>query len=278
MRLQRGTLLAFAGIAAGVTGFLAYAQKDDAIVATEQKAETQKDVDVLVTVKSINAGEKLDGAITWETRPVTSVGSNAILRNDEPAAIADISRLSAKRQLSKGAELRHEDHIGAEQRALSLQIQPDKRAMAVKVEVDTSAGGFILPNDRVDVIIGRLRAEPNNKNIANYNGLPRVVTETILHDIRVLAVDQTASSNPEEEPAIIGKTATLELTEKQAEIMVAAQQVAQTIALSLRSSIDKDTKTGSPSSDANYLVYSPGPTGGVRLITSSKIVEVGIRR
>lgn len=278
MRLQRGTLLVFAGIAAGVTGFLAYAQKDDTAVAVEPKSEVQKEVDVLVTTRNINAGEKLDGAITWEARPFESVGSNAILKEDEPAAVADLSRLSAKRQLSKGAQIRHEDHISAEQRALSLQIQPDKRAMAVKVEVDTAAGGFILPNDRVDVIIGRLSADPNNKNIANYNGLPRVVTETILHDIRVLAVDQTSNSNPEDEPAIIGKTATLELTEKQAEIMVAAQQVAQTVALALRSSASNENKTASPASDANYLVYSPGPTGGVRLITSSKIVEVGVRR
>lgn len=283
MRIRRVTILAFGVIACATTAFVAYLQTLNSPTTVIQEVRVVDQTEVLIVTKKLNPGDKMENALEWASRSTAAMGPNAILREAEPEAIAGFAQLPVRHHLMSGHILQSDDFVSADQRALSLQLKPNMRAVAVTVQVDTTAGGFILPNDKVDVIIGRMRSDPN-KGGTNYNGLPNVITETILRGVRVLAIDQVANSNDSEEPVIIGKTATLELTSKQAEVMVAAQQVAQTIALALRSSVDgadEDINVdhmGEEAKDANYLVYSPGPKGGVRLITSSKIVEVGVRR
>jgi pilus assembly protein CpaB len=95
------------------------------------------------------------------------------------------------------------------------------RAISIVVSVDSSAGGFILPNDRVDVILTR-KPEGGQKGFA----------KTILSDLRVLAVDQTYRQEKDTR-TVVGKTATVEVTPQQAELIAAAAQ-SGVLSLSLR--------------------------------------------
>jgi Flp pilus assembly protein CpaB len=91
--------------------------------------------------------------------------------------------------------------------------------------VDTGAGGFILPNDRVDVLLTR--------DISGGNGGPKnIVSGIVLEDVRVLAVDQVAHQEKDQQ-TVVGKTATLELTPVQAELLAQSQQ-SGTLSLALR--------------------------------------------
>ena len=112
---------------------------------------------------------------------------------------------------------------------MSSILPSGKRAVAVQISADTSAGGFILPNDYVDVIMIR-----RSQNAAQ-GGAAGFITETILKNIKVLAIDQTIKRTRRVEKSKVGETATLELSPQQAEIITVAQQMADRLTLALRS-------------------------------------------
>ena len=118
--------------------------------------------------------------------------------------------------------------IGEGQSFMSSILPSGKRAVATQIAADTSAGGFILPNDYVDVIMTR-RSDAARAATGGF------ITETILKNIRVLAIDQTIQEDEEGKKVKVGETATLELTPQQAEIITVAQQMADRLTLALRS-------------------------------------------
>jgi pilus assembly protein CpaB len=102
------------------------------------------------------------------------------------------------------------------------------RAVSTEISPETGAGGFILPNDRVDVLLSK-----REKN-ADRPGAPDVVnSEIILANIRVLAIDQ-APKEKDGQNTVVGKTVTLELKPEQAETLARARQ-SGTLSLALRS-------------------------------------------
>jgi pilus assembly protein CpaB len=103
------------------------------------------------------------------------------------------------------------------------------RAVSTQISPETGAGGFILPNDRVDVILTR-----RDKDI-DKSGDGRV-SETVLTNIRVLAIDQNVEEKNGQK-VVVGKTATLELTPAQVETLTVSQQLG-TLSLALRSITD----------------------------------------
>ena len=118
-----------------------------------------------------------------------------------------------------------------------------KRAVAVRITAEKTAGGLILPNDRVDVL-HTLESADKPEGQKDY------ATRTILTNIVVLAVDQTLNETNKDEkgkakPAAIGKTVTLELDPRQAEVLVSAE-ASGTISLALRSAADNAEATPPP--------------------------------
>lgn len=108
---------------------------------------------------------------------------------------------------------------------LAALVGENMRALTVRVNDVIGVAGFLLPGNRVDVLASR---KSTNQ---------RAVTETILRDIKVLAVDQTASTE-KNEPVIV-RAVTLEMTPKEAEILVKAKTEG-TIQLTLRNPLDEE--------------------------------------
>ena len=105
------------------------------------------------------------------------------------------------------------------------------RAVSTEISAETGAGGFILPNDRVDVLLTRRMKDQTNP------AAPEVIqAEILLANIRVLAIDQ-APKEKEGANTVLGRTVTLELKPEQTEVLAAARQ-AGTLSLSLRSIAD----------------------------------------
>jgi pilus assembly protein CpaB len=110
------------------------------------------------------------------------------------------------------------------------------RAISLDIAPDTSAGGFILPNDHVDVMLTR-----RDKAAEKVTGIEKFVSETVLRNVRVLAVDQTVGEKDGQKIAI-GKTATIELDPHQAETLALSRQLG-TLSLTLRSLLDSQSPT-----------------------------------
>jgi pilus assembly protein CpaB len=101
--------------------------------------------------------------------------------------------------------------------AISAVLDPTKRAVAVRVSDVAGVAGFVLPGDVVDVLVTRTPSNPN--------GNSQQITDILLQKVRVIAIDQDASDSTDK-PAI-GKTATLEVPQVDAQKLALAQQVGQ---------------------------------------------------
>lgn len=108
---------------------------------------------------------------------------------------------------------------------LAALVGENMRALSVRVNDVIGVAGFLLPGNRVDVLASRRV------------GGQRAVTETILRNIKVLAVDQTATTDKNE--PIIVRALTLEMTPQQTEILVKAQTEG-TIQITLRNPLEED--------------------------------------
>lgn len=110
---------------------------------------------------------------------------------------------------------------------MAIMLAPGRRAVAIDVTPNTTAGGFILPNDRVDVLRTFRNAEATQDA-----GREIFTTEQVLENVRVLAIG-AVSARKDSESTVTGPTATLELTPHQAEIALMAQKSGQ-LSLTLR--------------------------------------------
>jgi pilus assembly protein CpaB len=154
---------------------------------------------------------------------------------------------------------------GGEGGYLAVVLQPGMRAVGVPVTVESGAGGFILPGDRVDVIQTREVAPPQG---ATTGDKPRV-TEPVVVNVRVLAIDQKTAPEKDSQ-AIVGAVATLEVTPDAAEALVEAMSRGD-LQLALRSYAD----AGAPSGRVTART-SVGPT--VRVFRQTEVTDVAVAR
>ncbi|NQE64004.1 Flp pilus assembly protein CpaB [Caulobacter sp. RHG1] len=134
---------------------------------------------------------------------------------------------------------------GGEGGYLSVVLTPGKRAMSVPVTSDTAVGGFILPGDRVDVLLTR-ETSVNNSNGGGESKV--VVAETVLQNIRVLALDQSTAADKDAK-SIVAATATLEVGPVEGEALARAK-AAGSVTLALRAYTDLGGPSGLASSAA----------------------------
>ncbi len=271
MAASRLIILGVAVAAAGGAGYVAKnmaVPPPPAVVAEPQPREPAvRMVDVAVLSGDVPIGAPLGSNVSWSAWPEDAVNQNFITRDKEPDAVEKLKGSVTRMAMYSGEPVRRVKLIDEGQSFMSSILPSGHRAVATSIAADTSAGGFILPNDYVDVIMTR-RAD----SAAGGSGF---TTETILKNIRVLAIDQTIQEDEEGKKTRVGQTATLELTPQQAEIITVAQQMADRLTLALRSI--KDTQeTGLE--EADYLVSGAGRRGTVRLVKSGEVSEVGARK
>jgi pilus assembly protein CpaB len=272
MPASRLIILTVAVAAAGGAGYVAkkmVVPPPPVVVDSGQKGPSIALEDVLVLSGDVPMGTTLGDNIAWEKWPADGINANFITRINAPDALDKLKGSVARVAMYEGEPLRRSKLIGEGQSFMSSILPSGTRAVATSIAADTSAGGFILPNDYVDVIMTRRADNAGGGASAGF------ITETILKNIRVLAIDQTIQEDEEGKKTRVGQTATLELTPQQAEIITVAQQMADRLTLALRSIKDTQEK---PSEEADYLVSGNGRRGTVRLIKSGEISEVGARK
>ncbi|MBS9719249.1 Flp pilus assembly protein CpaB [Tianweitania sp. BSSL-BM11] len=271
MNASRVIILGVAVVAAVAAGWLAknMASAPPELVAVQQpeQAPALALEDVLVLGETVAMGSTIEGQLRWQPWPKDAVSEGFITRTAEPEALETLNGSVAKVEIYAGEPLRRSKLIGQGQSFMSSILPTGKRAVATQIAADTSAGGFILPNDTVDVIMTR-RATGEGAAGEGFT------TETILQNIRVLAIDQAIQEDEEGKRVRVGQTATLELTPQQAEIITVAQQMADRLTLALRPITESQEKN---LAEADHLVNRADKRGTVRLIKSGEISEQDAR-
>ena len=229
MKVARIIVLGIAVAAGGLAALMAGRQGP-----TPPPAPKPVDMDtteVLIAKGDIGLGQAVSAPdMQWQTWPVAAAGPHFIRKTEKPNAINDLAGSLARAPLVSGEPIREAKLIKTNGSGFMAAILPSgMRAVSTEISPETGAGGFILPNDHVDVILSRREGEKSS-------GQAGFVSETILNNIRVLAIDQAIEEKGGQK-VVVGKTATLELSLGQAETLALARQLG-TLSLALRSLAD----------------------------------------
>jgi pilus assembly protein CpaB len=194
-------------------------------------------VDVLVAATDIGLGTGIAPRdLRWQQWPAAAASPQFIRKGDRADAIEQLSGSITRQAFAAGEPIREARLIKAQGSGYMAAILPQGlRAMAVEVSPESGAGGFILPNDHVDVIVAR-----RDRDAEKLTGVEVHTSTTLLTNVRVLAIDQTVEEK-QGQRVVVGRTATLELTPSQAETLARAKLMGQLV-LALRSIIDFESK------------------------------------
>jgi pilus assembly protein CpaB len=245
MKAARLVVLTVALAAGGVAALLAgRSQKPpSAKVAPAPKVAT---VDVLVAKSNIDIGHRLAAQdVAWQAWPAGANTGNFIRKKDEPHAVQDLTGSIARAPFVAGEPIRDAKLVKAKGSGYMAAILPTgMRAVSIGISPESGASGFILPNDHVDVILTR-----RDRQAEKARGTEVHVSKTILHDVRVLAIDQQIQEK-DGQKVVVGKTATLELTPSQVETIELSRSIG-TLSLALRSIADIGKHTAVTADSSN---------------------------
>jgi len=250
-------------------------------------------IEVLVASRDLATGETLKAKdVHWEAFPEKALFRGTIKRKEQ----ADENKLEVydkplRRNIESGEPITTQSviiDVEGGGNFLSARIKPGMRAMGILVKAESSVGGFIAPGDYVDIIVSyqiRIKGEP-----ATYadKAVQRFGSETILSNIRVLAVDQTSKEDSRD--AKVAKTITIEVSKEDAQKLTLATMMG-TITLALRRLGEKDTEddkkvpltTDVVSSRIIREIYgimdeSKGSSHAIRLYSGDAVVNVPVRQ
>jgi len=270
-------LLIAAGAAIGAVFLVRSVQTPaPAVAAADTPAPAPEPVEIplkqiLVANNTIPAGKfvSLDD-LKWQGWPADAQMDSFIDQETEAEALEKMVGAVARFDVVAGepitrAKLQHPRTAGF----MSVMLTPGMRAVSIEIETETAAGGFIQPNDRVDVIVTR-----EVENAGGNNAFAGIRSDLILSNIRVLAIDHVYGAPPieggEEEvrtgqgTVIVGSRATLELTERDATLVNTARKAGD-ISLTLRSIADMSAPQGATGAGKVYRDGVSQDAEGVRI-------------
>jgi len=187
-------------------------------------------VEVLVAASDLRKGAELgEGDLEWKKWSEDALFKGAIVRKDDKEA-NDAIKGRLERSFSKGeAVVRKAILKESKANFVAARLEAGERAVAVKVNAAGMVAGFITPGSFVDVILTyKQRVKINDESPAVDNmirmNLDSVATETILENVRVLAIDQKAE-HEEDDKIKVGKTVTLAMNIRDAEKLALASEM-----------------------------------------------------
>lgn len=255
MKPARIILLLVALVAGGLAAFLVTRGGSPApqqVVTTEvvQEAKTQ----ILVAKAPIGMGERLSPVVLeWQDWPQGAVRPEYVTIAAMPDAPAQLTDAVARFEFFPGEPIREAKLVRTDQGYLSAVLSEGMRGVSVGVTPTSSAGGFIVPNDHVDVLLTTQSAAGQQ-------------SEVILSNVRVLAIGhrlgemgttggQEDPNSPAPTPVVFDSStiATLELDPGQAETLINASTMGQ-LSLTLRSVVDFKRGTVADTPNSNQTV------------------------
>ena len=232
MKFARYAVLGIA-LTAGVIAARLVSNSAKPVQVETLKPEPPRFVDVLVARRDIPAGTSLsEDDFQWQEWPSDHTNGRYVKRSGTNDVARQLTGSISRIGLVQGEPLRREALIDPNQTSyMAALLKPGMRAVSAEISPATGAGGFILPNDRVDVIL-----VGNDKR----TGGDGYWSKTVLTNVRVVAIDQSLKEGANHR-AVVGKIATFELNAEEAETLALAKRLG-TIFLALRSVDDNGLK------------------------------------
>jgi pilus assembly protein CpaB len=237
MKAARLVVLGIA-LTAGAGAAMLAGRSDDEPPAPVTAEKPLRTVEVLVAANDIAMGGVVGAAdLRWQAWPADAANAAFLQKASAPGAAEETAGSIARAPFVAGEPIRPEKLIKGTGSGYMAAILPaGMRAISIEISAETGAGGFILPNDRVDVLLTR--------KIAGRTGQDESFTETIGENIRILAIDQMVEDK-DGKKVVVGRTATLELSPQQAEQISLSRQLG-VISLALRSLVDSGPTAADP--------------------------------
>jgi pilus assembly protein CpaB len=256
-----------------------------------QKAQIDSS-EILVAKRKLSTGDILTPEdIRWQSWPEASFFKGVIKKADQPDENQlDVYDAPLRRNIEAGEPVTRQAlvaDIKGGNNMLAAMISPGMRAVAIPVKPETMVGGFLTPGDRVDVLLSYAPQLPSDQMGINEQIIKRFASETILSNIKVLAVDQ--NSKDEAGAAKVGKTVTLEVDREGAETVALARRMGDlTLALRRIGENDKpedkknplttDATTSQVIKTLNQVKREFNPVkNSVRVYSGNSIVNVPLR-
>lgn len=199
---------------------------DDKPVEVKQEPKAQ----ILVAAKDLPIARELrEGDLKWQTWPKNNLFPGAVVR-EEKQKPEEALQGRLRRDVSKGEPVLTSYLIGETKgNFVAASLEPGQRAVSIQVSAKTMVAGFVSPGDFVDVVLTykqRIRVEDEDPRVQQMveQNIDSVATETILENVKVLAIDQMAT-RPKDDKIRVGKTVTLALDVEHSERIILAQQI-----------------------------------------------------
>ena len=247
MNLARIILIIAALAIAIVTAFLVrgYLSQRESEIAQQKPPEDEdriKAIEILVAARDLPIGTIVNPEhLRWQNWPEDGLNDQYISRESRPDAITELTGNAVLRSMLSGEPVSANKLLQPQDASfLSAVLDPGMRAYTLQVEPVEHVAGFVLPGARVDILLV-LSYQPEGGG--NNEGDRRYVSETVLQDVRVIAVDQTV--NDVESQARVSDTVTLEVTPAQVETLAVARSMGR-LTLALRSLRDDPEATPKP--------------------------------
>src|SRR6516165_6001790 len=230
MKAARIIVLGIAIAAGGAAAMLAGRSDQKPATAPEPAAKLET-TDILVAGEDIAVGQRLSAQnLHWQVWPAAATSPQWIRQSEKPGAIQQLAGSIARMSFAAGEPIREGKLIAANGSGyLAAMLPPGMRAVSTEISPETGVAGFVLPNDRVDVIL--TRAEKTSQDEI-------YTTEIVLADVKVLAIDQNVEEKHGQH-TVTGKIATFALTSRQAQTLAVARRLG-TLSLALRSLVPAD--------------------------------------
>lgn len=256
-------------------------------------ANAPKTVEILVASKQVVLGEVLkETDVRWQVWPETGAFKGVVRKTPENADLKelDVYKSPVRRTIEAGESVTRQALVPdakAGNNYLSARVSAGMRAMSVSVKANTMVGGFLAPGDHVDVILSYSPNLPDVAEGVSDQIVRRFASQTVLSNVKVLAVDQNAKD--EDRPAKVAKTVTLEVTQEGAQILALVDRMGD-LTLALRRLGEKDAPVSVPvplTTDAttsavvkklNEINKKTKNAGGtIRMYSGSQVVNVPVR-
>jgi pilus assembly protein CpaB len=226
MRVGRIVLIAVAVLLAGATAYMAksWMESERSSIRKASAPKQSASQRVLVAKTRLTTGQFLNADnVKWVAWPAESVSSGFVV--DGKRKLEDVVGSVVRSPIGVGEPVNDERIVHPNGRGfMAAVLQPGLRAVSVSVTLTSGISGFVFPGDRVDIVLTHTYQQGNGRELK--------AGETVLNDIRVLAIDQKTDSKPGE--LQIAKSVTFEVTPKQSEILAVAADLGR-LSLSLRS-------------------------------------------
>jgi pilus assembly protein CpaB len=254
MNTARIVVLAIAIGAGGVAAYLVSSTGKETPAAPAVAAQLPT-VDVLVAKDDIALGQTVAPEnLQWQTWTESTASSSFIRKQDRPDAITQFAGSIVRVPFVAGEPIREQKLVKANGAGFMAAILPSgMRAVSTEISAETGAGGFILPNDRVDVVLSKREKQQQNPDAP---ATEIVTSRVVLSNVRVLAIDQ-APKEKDGQNAVLGKTATLELRPDEVEVLAKAR-ISGTLSLALRSIADSKNTTVASTADSTLITVFRG--------------------